>query len=44
MFSAPLFLMGTAYAKLISRFEMFRYLRGWLLVTMFKEAENPIVR
>jgi SAM-dependent methyltransferase len=44
MFSAPLFLMGTAYAKLISRFEMFRYLRGWLLVTMFKEPENPIVR
>jgi SAM-dependent methyltransferase len=44
MFSAPLFMLGTAYAKLIGRFEMLKYLRGWLLVTMVKETENPIVR
>jgi SAM-dependent methyltransferase len=37
MFSAPLFLVGTWYAKLITRFEIFKYLRGWLLVTMVKE-------
>jgi SAM-dependent methyltransferase len=43
MFSAPLFLLGTAYAKLIGRFEMLKHLRGWLLVTMVRKVENSIV-
>jgi SAM-dependent methyltransferase len=39
MFSAPLFLLGTWYAKLIGRFEVFKCLRGWLLVTMVKNTD-----
>lgn len=34
LFNGPLFLLGTAYEKLISRFEALRFLRGWILVTL----------
>jgi SAM-dependent methyltransferase len=34
MFNAGLFLLGTAYDKLVSRFESLRVLRGWILVTL----------
>jgi len=34
MFNAALFLLGTGYDKLISRFEILRFLRGWILVTL----------
>ena len=34
MFNAALFLLGTAYDKLVSRFEILRFLRGWILVTL----------
>lgn len=36
LFNGLLFLLGTAYEKLISRFEALRFLRGWLLVTLVK--------
>lgn len=36
LFNGPLFLLGTAYEKVISRFEALRFLRGWLLVTLVK--------
>jgi SAM-dependent methyltransferase len=36
MFNGVLFLLGTAYEKLISRFEALRFLRGWILVTLLK--------
>jgi SAM-dependent methyltransferase len=38
MFNGLLFLLGTAFEKLISRFEALRYLRGWILVTLVKPA------
>lgn len=34
MFNAALFLLGTGYDKLVSRFEILRFLRGWILVTL----------
>lgn len=34
MFSGALFLLGTGYDKLVSRFESLRFLRGWILVTL----------
>jgi SAM-dependent methyltransferase len=34
MFNAALFLLGTAYDKLVSRFDLLRFLRGWILVTL----------
>jgi len=34
MFNAALFLLGTGYDKLVSRFEALRLLRGWILVTL----------
>ena len=34
MFNAALFLLGTGYDKLVSRFESLRFLRGWILVTL----------
>jgi SAM-dependent methyltransferase len=34
MFNAALFLLGTAYDKVVSRFESLRFLRGWILVTL----------
>ena len=36
MFNGVLFLIGTAFEKLISRFESLRFLRGWILVTLHK--------
>jgi hypothetical protein len=36
LFNAFLFLLGTAYEKVISRFELLRFLRGWILVTLRK--------
>lgn len=36
MFNAFLFLLATAYEKLISKFHVFRFLRGWLLVDVVK--------
>ena len=38
MFNGLLFLLGTAFEKLISRFEFLRLLRGWILVTLVKPA------
>ncbi len=34
LFNAALFLAGTCYDKVISRFEALRFLRGWILVTL----------
>jgi SAM-dependent methyltransferase len=34
MFNSVLFLLGTGYDKLVSRFDFLRYLRGWILVTL----------
>ncbi len=34
MFNAALFLLGTGYDKLVSRYEALRFLRGWILVTL----------
>jgi hypothetical protein len=36
MFNGLLFLIGTAYEKLISRFHALRGLRGWIMVTLAK--------
>ena len=36
MFNGALFLLGTAFEKLISRFNALRFLRGWILVTLVK--------
>jgi SAM-dependent methyltransferase len=36
MFNGALFLLATAYEKLITRFEILRFLRGWILVTLRK--------
>lgn len=38
MFNGVLFAIGTAFERLISRFEVFRLLRGWILVTLVKPA------
>jgi SAM-dependent methyltransferase len=36
MFSSALFLLGTGYEKLISRFRPLRFLSGWILVVLVK--------
>lgn len=36
MFNGVLFAIGTAFEKLISRFDALRILRGWILVTLVK--------
>lgn len=36
MFNGLLFLIGTGFEKLISRFEALRFLRGWIMVTLVK--------
>jgi SAM-dependent methyltransferase len=36
MFSAPLFLLGTAYQKAIHAVPLFNWLQGWILVTLRK--------
>lgn len=38
MFNAALFLAGTAYDKLLERVDALRFLRGWLLVTLRRNA------
>lgn len=38
MFNGLLFVIGTAFEKLISKFEALRILRGWILVTLVKPA------
>jgi SAM-dependent methyltransferase len=39
MFNAGLFLLGTGFDKLVTRFEALRFLRGWILVTL-RRPEN----
>lgn len=41
MFNGLLFLLGTGFEKLISRFEAFRLLRGWIMVTLVKSVTGP---
>jgi len=36
MFNGALFLLGMGYERITTRFEMLKYLRGWLLVTLSK--------
>jgi SAM-dependent methyltransferase len=38
MFNPVLFLIGTAYEKIISKFESLRRLRGWMMVELSKPA------
>jgi ubiquinone/menaquinone biosynthesis C-methylase UbiE len=38
LFNGVLFAIGTAYEKLISRFDALSFLRGWILVTLHKPA------
>ncbi|MEF8698926.1 MAG: class I SAM-dependent methyltransferase [Candidatus Accumulibacter sp. UW20] len=38
MFNGALFLLGTGYEKVISRFEALRFLRGWIMVTLRKSG------
>lgn len=38
MFNGLLFLAGTAFEKIISRFDALRILRGWIMVTLVKPA------
>jgi ubiquinone/menaquinone biosynthesis C-methylase UbiE len=40
MFNAFLFLLGTAYEKVISRFSSLHFLRGWILVTLRKPKSS----
>lgn len=41
LFNGALFLIATAYEKLISRFESLRFLRGWILVKLRKGGARP---
>jgi hypothetical protein len=36
LFNAPLFVLGTMYDKVVSRFTALEILRGWILVTLVK--------
>jgi SAM-dependent methyltransferase len=36
MFNGAFFLLGVGYERLTSRFELLRFLRGWILVTLHK--------
>jgi SAM-dependent methyltransferase len=38
MFNPVLFMIGTAYDKLICRFDILKYLRGWILATLRKRG------
>jgi SAM-dependent methyltransferase len=38
LFNGPLFVLGMAYEKLIANLEALRFLRGWILVTLQKDA------
>ena len=42
MFNAGLFLLGTAYDKLVTRFESLRILRGWILVTLRRPVAGSV--
>jgi SAM-dependent methyltransferase len=44
MFNGLLFLLGTGFEKLISRFEALRFLRGWILVTLVKPTQPTTAR
>lgn len=44
MFSLPVFLIGAAYEKIISRFHCLRFLRGWLLVVLRKSCRQSPCR
>ena len=38
LFNGPLFLLGTAYEKAISKFQKLHFLKGWILVVLRKRA------
>src|SRR6266496_1417356 len=38
MFNGPLFLLATGYEKLINRFSMLHFLKGWILVALQKRG------
>ena len=38
MFNGPLFLLATGYEKMINRFPMLNFLKGWILVVLQKPA------
>lgn len=40
MFNAGLFVLGTGFDKLVTRFEALRLLRGWILVTLRRPANR----
>ena len=42
MFNAGLFLLGTAFDKLVSRYESLRIFRGWILVTLRRPIANSV--
>ena len=41
MFNGALFLLGTAFERVISRYDALRFLRGWILVTLSKPGQTP---
>ena len=44
MFNGGLFLLATAYEKLISRFDALGFLRGWIFAVLMKPAVTPAER
>jgi SAM-dependent methyltransferase len=40
MFNGALFFLGMCFEKLISRFEMLRFFRGWIMVTLRKPGQK----
>ena len=40
LFNGPLFLLATGYEKLINRFSMLHFLKGWILVVLQKPANS----
>jgi hypothetical protein len=38
MFNAFLFMLATGYEKIISRYSFLGFLRGWILVVLYKPA------
>ena len=43
MFNPILFLLTAGYEKVVAKFEIFRYLRGWLLVALKKPASDVLI-
>ena len=39
MFNKVLFMIGTAYDKILCKFDILKYLRGWILVVLTKQSE-----